>query len=312
MKRKTMIKKSIAVLALIAAIGVMIYSGGQLKADAQTLRECNSVYDGLRNTVRGSAANGHGAAAANGHGAAAANGHGAAVESGAAVANGAGSGLGLHDALASGHGEAASGLSGDAINVSIPGLWIDFDALRAINDDAVAWLYCPDTVIDYPVMRAGDYDYYLHHLADGTPNPNGSLFIDYNNASDFSDELTVIYGHHMKSGSMFGGLKGYKDQVYYNEHPYMYLYTQHGNFRIDIMYGFVIDAALWIDRAFMHGENIDSLLAYAAHNTTFLSEAGYVPGDRIAAMSTCSYEFEGARYVVLGILRGEFIESEGR
>ena len=88
---------------------------------------------------------------------------------------------------------------------------IDFGALKMVNDDSAAWLYSPGTDIDYPVMKADDYSYYLSHLPDGTYNVNGTLFIDYNNAPDFTDQLTVIYGHHMRSGQMFGSLKGYKE-----------------------------------------------------------------------------------------------------
>jgi len=190
--------------------------------------------------------------------------------------------------------------------VYIPEIGINFDILKTINKDAAAWLYCPDTVIDYPVMKADDYAYYLNHLPDGTYNVNGSLFIDYNCAPDFSDPLTIIYGHHMKSGSMFGSLKGYKEQKYFDEHPYMYLYTEHGNYRIDILYGCLIGAGQWRDRAFMYKENLDALIAYAAQNTTFESNTVYFEGDKVVAMSTCSYEFEDARYVVIGILRGEY------
>ena len=188
----------------------------------------------------------------------------------------------------------------------IPPLQIDFTALKAINQDAVAWLYSPDTVIDYPVMQTDNYSYYLSHLPDGTVNKNGSLFIDYNNAADFSGQLTVIYGHHMKSGLMFGSLKGYKNQKYYEEHPYMYLYTEAGNYRLDLIYGSVIGAGQWRERAFMYEENLDALLAYAAHNTTFKSDVTYAEQDRIVVLSTCSYEFNDARYVVLGILRPEW------
>ena len=177
-------------------------------------------------------------------------------------------------------------------------------ALRKTNQDAVAWLSGPGTVIDYPVMKATDYDYYLHHLPDGTLNANGTLFIDYNNSPDFSDRLTVIYGHHMRSGRMFGSLNGYKKQSYFDEHPYMYLYTENGDkYRVDLIYGCVIGAGEWRERAFMYGENLDSLLAYAESNTTFKSKAEYTESDRMVAMSTCSYEFDGARYVVIGVLR---------
>ena len=187
--------------------------------------------------------------------------------------------------------------------IYIPAFDIDFELLQTLNKDSAAWLYSPGTVIDYPVMMAEDYYYYLGHLPDGTANANGSLFVDFNNAPDFSEELTVIYGHHMKSGSMFGSLVGYKEQQYYYDNPYMYLYTQNGDYRIDLIYGFVISAEHWKERAFMFAENVDALLGYAAQNTTFLSGASFAGGDRVVALSTCSYEFNDARYVVLGALR---------
>jgi sortase B len=197
------------------------------------------------------------------------------------------------------------GASPSTSQLGIPPLTLDFDALREVNPDAVAWLYGPGTEIDYPVLQARDYSYYLHHLPDGTVNANGSLFIDYNNPADFSGQLTVIYGHNMKSGRMFGGLDEYKSQSYFDEHPYMYLYTQQGNFRVDLIYGSVIAAGEWRDRAFMYQENLDSLLSYAAANTTFSSDVTYQQDDKLVALSTCSYEFNDARYVVLGVLKGE-------
>ena len=121
------------------------------------------------------------------------------------------------------------------------------------NPDTVAWLFGPGTVIDYPVMRADDYNYYLCHLPDGTYHVNGSLFIDFNCAPDFSDRLTVIYGHHMKSGQMFRSLTKYKEQAYYREHPYLTLYTEKNETkRIELLYGCVIDAREWQQRAFSY------------------------------------------------------------
>lgn len=187
---------------------------------------------------------------------------------------------------------------------SIPAMQIDFEALQAINKDAVAWLYCPDTVIDYPVMQASDYDWYLRHLPDGTQNSNGTLFLDYNNAADFSGRLNIIYGHNMKSGSMFGSLTNYKKQEYFEQHPYLYLYTAaQGNYRIELQYGCVIDAGQWRERAFMFEENLTSLVSYAAHNTTFASNVKHTEGDRMIVLSTCSYEFDDARYILVGVLR---------
>jgi len=190
--------------------------------------------------------------------------------------------------------------------VYIPESGIDIEVLKTINEDSAAWLYSPDTVIDYPVMKADDYNYYLNHLPDGTVNLNGSLFIDYNCAPDFSDRLTVIYGHHMKSGKMFGSLKGYKNQSYYEDNPFMYLYTDKGNYRVDLIYGCVIGAGQWREQAFMFEENVGELMQYAAYNTTFKSDIEYEEGDRVVVLSTCSYEFDEARYAVVGILREEY------
>ena len=194
------------------------------------------------------------------------------------------------------------------LNVEIPDMTIDFQTLHSVNQDAVAWLYCPDTVIDYPVVRATEYDYYLHRLPDGTYNSNGTLFIDYN-WKDFSDKLIVIYGHNMKSGKMFGSLTNYKKQAYFDEHPYLYLYAEDGaRYRVDLLYGCIIDAGQWRERAFMFDLNLESLISYAAHSTTFESPVQYIPGDRVVALSTCSYEFDDARYVLLGILQPEYKE----
>jgi len=262
----------IALVVLFVALGVVVYSATQLIAANKIYAEGNMSYEDLRGQVRTVPL----------------------------------PGLGSQSTATSPGSQGSETDPTSEPRVEIPPLEINYAALGAINADAAAWLYCPDTVIDYPVMRATDYDYYLNHLPDGTYNANGSLFIDYNNASDFSDRLTVIYGHHMQSKAMFGSLVGYKSQRYFDEHPYMYLYTEQGNYRIELIYGCVIGAGQWRERAFMYSENVDSLMAYAAHNTTFSSDVAYAPGDRIVVLSTCSYEFNDARYVVIGVLRSEY------
>jgi sortase B len=269
-------KKVIALVTLLLGMGVAAYAGFNLLAADQVYQEGNAAYDAISSRVRGG------------------------VESSLPASK-----EHLQAQGNTAQGNIASSLKNESAQIYIPEAGINFDVLNSINEAAAAWLYCPDTVIDYPVMQADNYSYYLNHLPDGTQNANGTLFIDYNCASDFSDPLTVIYGHHMKSGRMFGGLKGYKTQKYYEEHPFMYLYTEHGDYRIDLMYGCVIGAGQWRERAFMFPENVGALLSYASINTTFSSNTEYAEGDRVVALSTCSYEFDNARYVVIGILRGD-------
>lgn len=258
------LNKLIASLALPLSICLMVYAGGQLLETEHIYREAGTVYCSIQDQAWVNRASG----------------------------------------LAYNPPANGGGLSKISAQAPSPGLGIDFKALKTINKDSAAWLYCPGTVIDYPVMQAEDYNYYLKHLPDDKSNANGSLFIDYHNAPDFSEPLTIIYGHNMKSGEMFGSLVGYKKQGYYEEHPYMYLYTEGGDYRVDLLYGCVIGAGSWRDQGFVLSENLDAFLTYAARNTTFRSDAAYAEGDRIVALSTCSYEFNDARYAVIGILRG--------
>ena len=294
------IKHLIALLGALLGIGAMAFAGFQLYTTQKMYQEGDSAYESLLGSVRY------------------AGGLEAWADADGAMPGGAGSygdfegsGFSLQSGQSPGAGQILlndqDGLQLTVFN-EVDGRpftpMVDFETLRSINKDASAWLYSPGAIIDYPVMAATDYEYYLGHLPDGTKNANGSLFIDYNNAPDFSEQLTVIYGHHMKSGKMFGDLKGYKTQSFYEEHPYMFLYTDHANYRIDLLYGSVIDAIEWSEQAFMYEENLGDLLEFAKRNTTFKSNGvEYNEGDRIVVLSTCSYEFNEARYFVLGVLR---------
>ena len=272
--------KVFALLILLIALGVMGYSGYQLFKTEQIYQEGNSNYEDLRDQVRVTEA--------------------PVEEITTTIRHDRTAETGRTDNIYETEG---LDKADEKPQIYIPGIGINFDVLKSISKDAAAWLYCPDTLIDYPVMKAKDYSYYLTHLPDGKYNANGSLFIDYNNASDFSDSLTVIYGHNMKSKAMFGSLTEYKMQGYYEKHPYMYLFTEQKSYRIELMYGCVTDAGQWREQGFMFAENIGKFMAYAAQNTTFASDVKYIEGDRIVVLSTCSYEFNNARYVVIGILR---------
>ena len=105
---------------------------------------------------------------------------------------------------------------------------VDFDGLKAVNPDVVAWIVIPGLDISYPVVQGEDNAYYLQHLFTRETNSSGSIFVDFHNRPDFMDQNTIIYGHNMKNGSMFGSLKRYWDNEYYREHSSFYLYTAEG------------------------------------------------------------------------------------
>ena len=182
-------------------------------------------------------------------------------------------------------------------------LSIDFDRLLSINSEVVGWLYCEGTAIDYPVVYSADNEYYLKHLIDGSKNANGTLFVDKRNSRDFSDRNTVLYGHRMKSGKMFGKLKSYQKQSYFDAHPVLFLYTPNGKYCIELFAGYTTasDSEVY-SFVFEDEAAYQSYLDAALASSDFHSAVTPSTGDRIVTLSTCDYTFEGARYVVQGRL----------
>ncbi|MCD7839468.1 MAG: class B sortase [Erysipelotrichaceae bacterium] len=109
---------------------------------------------------------------------------------------------------------------------------IDFDALLERNEDVIGWLYIPDTNIDEPILKGEDNDTYIHTSIDGEYLSAGSIFVEETNSDDFSDDMTIIYGHNMRNGSRFHDIRYYDDEVYYKEHQSIYIYTLDGNINI--------------------------------------------------------------------------------
>ena len=98
--------------------------------------------------------------------------------------------------------------------------------------DLIGWIYMADTDIDYPVVQGTDNQYYLHHAPDGSENILGTIFLSYQCAPDFSDNLNILYGHNMQSG-MFGDIRRFKEQDEFASHRYGWLLTKEVLFRID-------------------------------------------------------------------------------
>ncbi len=181
---------------------------------------------------------------------------------------------------------------------------VDFDALLAACPDVVGWLFCPDTPINYPVLQSGDNSYYLYRLMDGSSNSSGSIFVDYRNTEDFSDWNTIVYGHNMKNDSMFGTLEEYKSQEYYDAHPVLYLLTPAQDYKIELISGYTTSGNSTSTYAFpVNQDERDGLIATAQARSTFQTATAAADGERIVTLSTCAYEYDNARYVLVGVLR---------
>jgi len=178
---------------------------------------------------------------------------------------------------------------------------VDFAALLEISPDIRGWIRLEGTNVDYPVMQTNNNDFYLSHAVNGEWNKVGTPYIDFRNSGDFSDRLTVIYGHYMDDGSMFTDIHKYKSQKFYDEHPYIELYTPRESYRIIPVAGVYQNAEYWdftfdfdSDEAFL--QQIDTWKA----SSTFKSNNEYDAGDRFAILTLCTYDIENGRFLLVG------------
>ena len=210
------------------------------------------------------------------------------------------------DALSENDSSNETDTSGDANFSGAPNTWpiVDFDGLKGINSDVAAWLRCPGTAIDYPVVYGEDNEYYLDHLVSGTQNKAGSLFIDCRNAPDFSFRNTIIYGHNMRNGSMFRIITQFGNQSFFNTHPFMYLVMPNGDcFYIELFAAFTssVNEDAWkVD--FYDNEEFESWLEWVNHKSVVKSNVQVNADDRVVTFSTCSYSFNNARFIAVGKL----------
>lgn len=179
---------------------------------------------------------------------------------------------------------------------------IDFDALRQINPDVVGWIYQEDTIINYPILRGTDNEKYLHTDLEGKYSVAGSIFLDARNSADFSDFNSIVYGHHMNDGSMFKSLRGYtKEQDYYDTHKTFELITPDEKYHLVVIASYITEAT---GSAYTYSFANDSakqafLDETLAKSAIRADDTSVSVEDRFVTLSTCAYDFEQARYVVV-------------
>lgn len=181
---------------------------------------------------------------------------------------------------------------------------VDWKALKKVNPDVQGWLYQKGTVINYPVVQGTDNDTYLHTRFDKQWSGGGTLFVDYRMEKNFKGFNSIIYGHHMKDGSMFRSIRGYtKEEGYYEKHKTLELATPHGNYHLVVFSAFITKATdedtykmtydeaekqAYIDRAWEQSE-----LPITRDSVDVTKD------DRLVTLSTCAYDYEEARYIVM-------------
>ena len=190
---------------------------------------------------------------------------------------------------------------------------VDFPAWQSLNGDVQAWIFNDAIRVNHPILKSPDNEYYLTHDLDRTYKAMGSIFFDFRNQTDFSDPNTIIYGHNFDNGLMFSNLVWYKSQQFYEKNPSYYLYTPDQVYRVDIAAGIVVSETdttyLVVD--FSSDEDFQSLIQTIKAKSVIETEVELTPGDRLVTLYTCTNDWLGQRYVVIGKLTplGPFLSN---
>ena len=190
--------------------------------------------------------------------------------------------------------------------ISLSPFKLDFQMLQQSCPAIIGWLYCEDTPIDYPIVSSRDNRDYLRRLPDGTYSCSGSLFTDCENSRDFTDPVTVIYGHNMQDDSMLGTLPNYLSQEYYDAHPQLWLLTPDRTFEVQVLAGIRTSAGSELYDLPRTEQAVCDYIANLTARSVFQSSypTQYAAGDHYLLLSTCDYSFSGARFVLLCRLAG--------
>lgn len=183
---------------------------------------------------------------------------------------------------------------------------VDFAALKKVNPDIYAWIDIPDTVISYPLLqRKGEDRYYLNHNSDGNYSIEGALFTEsYYNRTRFNDPMTVVYGHFMSDGSLFGSLQRYySDKDFFAKHNIVRIYLE------DEMHEYKIFAAVPYSNAHLlcyynfasprvFDAFFDDVFSVRDVSATFDKDAAPECGQKILTLSTCLWGNNRQRFLV--------------
>lgn len=183
----------------------------------------------------------------------------------------------------------------------------EYATLYSKNKSLIGWLKIDDTNIDYPVMQTSNNEYYLDHNYNQEYDKNGSLFLDKDCDVVRRNTNLIVYGHHMKSGKMFGNLNKYSSESYYKDHSKIQFDTIYEKGTYEVMYVFrsriynedeiVFKYYQFIDAASEKefNSNMQEMAALSLYDTGV--SASY--GDELLTLSTCDNSEEDGRFVVV-------------
>jgi len=182
------------------------------------------------------------------------------------------------------------------------------------NPDIVGFLFVEGTNITNVILQGEDNYFYLHRDMYGNHNVNGSVFMDFRNAANFTDPNTILYGHNMNNGTMFHNVRYYMQQEFFQEHPLIKVFTDEKLFVYEIFSAFStrVDHAYRMDFDYIQvqfeedgdfGNLVDEMARRSVYYTGVIASGD----DRVLVLSTCTNVQRNTRYVVVARLVQEYL-----
>ncbi|MDD4698694.1 MAG: class B sortase [Oscillospiraceae bacterium] len=198
----------------------------------------------------------------------------------------------------------------DSTDLNGDGTYSKFNQLLSANNDFIGWLNISGARVDNPVYKTTDNDYYISHNMNKENSAYGALFVDYRTelSATETSQNTVIYGHHMKNGSMFGTLKKYRDLSFYKQNPTLTFDTLYKTGEYKIFAVFITNTLPEQDngKVFNYRPNNfgtqDAFLTWINEikaRSLIDTPVDIIKNDEILTLSTCIYDFDDARLVVM-------------
>ncbi len=192
-------------------------------------------------------------------------------------------------------------------SVETPDILPEYSLIHQKNQRLIGWVKIADTIIDYPVMQTVNNEYYLDHNFNQEEDRNGCIFMDYQCDVVKGCDNIILYGHHMKSGKMFGTLNRYSKESYYEEHPTIQFDTIYEKGTYQVMYVFRSKVYSEEEVTFKYYQFINaasekefnSAMIEMAELSLYDTGVTAEYGDQLLTLSTCDYQEKKGRFVVV-------------
>jgi len=186
---------------------------------------------------------------------------------------------------------------------------VDFEALWAINPDLCAYIIIPNTKVEYPIAYEAiqNDNFYLTHNIYRDYEFAGCIFMQDLNRMDFSDPNTILYGHNMRNGTMFGDLRLFREPDFFDDNAYIYIYTPGHKLTYHIFAAYDYDNRnIMLAFDFTDKAVFQEYLDYAVNPTkasgVLTRPLEVTADDKIVTLSTCFHDIKTKRFLVQGVL----------